>query len=109
MGAGWGRDPMVGLKAPKIPQNLKIQKKFVTRVFHPIFCRLFKDPKRLGLGQKVPGKHPLGQTSRDLWAQKHRSLEVPKWAKNGNFGKTFFRVLAIKWAKHGVFFIVGYI
>ena len=24
------------------------------------FSRLLKDPKRLGLGQKVPGKHPFG-------------------------------------------------
>ena len=56
LGAGWGRDPVVGLK---IPQNLKIPKKFETGVLTQFFCRLLKDPKRLGIGQ-VPGKHPLG-------------------------------------------------
>ena len=70
LGAGWGRDPVVGLK---IPQNLKITKKNWNESFDPIFLRLLKDPKRLVLGQKVPGKHPLGPNEpRFMGPKSHR-------------------------------------
>ena len=62
---------LVHLKTRKKPQNLKMQKNFIQRVLTQIFFRLLKHPKRLGLGQKSLGKHPLGP---NLWAQKHRSL-----------------------------------
>ena len=64
---GRTRDPWVA-GPPKI-QNSKII--LVLKVLTKIFFRLLKHPKRLGLGQTVPGNIRLGQTSHNLWAKNH--------------------------------------
>ena len=65
--------------------------------------------KRLGLGQKVPGKRPLGPNEPRFMGPKTQGSLSTKMAQNGIFAQTVFRVLAIKRAKQGNFFIVGYI
>ena len=42
------------------PNNPKSKNLSCFESFDPIFFRLLKHPRRLGLGQKVPGKHPFG-------------------------------------------------
>ena len=44
LGAGWARDPVVGLKNPKNPQNLKIAKKNCKESFDPIFLQASQGP-----------------------------------------------------------------
>ena len=43
-GAGWARDPVVGLETRKIPQNLKMRKKCVKRVLTQIFFQASQAP-----------------------------------------------------------------
>ena len=85
MGAGWGQGPVVGLK---IPPNPKV-KKNCNESFDPnFFFRLLKDPKRLGLGQKVPGKHPSGSNEPRFMGPKHRgSLKYQNGPKMAIFEK----------------------
>ena len=82
----------------------------VLRVLTKKNFRLLKHPKRLGLGQKVPGKRPLGPIEPPFMSpKKHRSPKKTKMGQKWQFWQKKFRVFAIKWAKQGVFFIVGYI
>ena len=85
------------LNKSKIQNNCK-------ESFDPIFFRLLEVPKRLGLGQKVPGKHPFGPNEpRFMGPKKTGPRKDQNGPKNGNFAKIVFCVLAIKWAKQGVF------
>ena len=110
-GLFWGRlGPTHNLRVTEPPkiQNSKIF--LVLRVLTQIFFRLLKHPKRLGLGQKVPGKHPFGPIEPRFMGPKNTGPRKDQnGPKNGIFALTVFRVLAIKRAKQGNFFIVGYI
>ena len=44
----------------RVPKNPKFKNLSCSESFDPNFSRLLKHPKRLGLGQKVPGKYPFG-------------------------------------------------
>ena len=44
----------------RTPKNPKFKNLSCFESFDQIFFRLLKHPKRLGLGQKVPGKYPFG-------------------------------------------------
>ena len=103
-----GADPQPsGRRAPKNPRFKNLS---CFESFDPIFFRLLKHPKRLGLGQKVPGKHLFGPIEpRFMGPKKTQVPERIKMGKNGIFAMTVFRVLAIKRAKQGNLFIVGYI
>ena len=69
-----------------------------------MFFRLLKDPKRLGLGQKVLGKHPFGPTEPRFMGPKNTShLKYQNGPNMAILAKTFFSLLVIKWAKQGVF------
>ena len=78
-GAGWGRDPVVGLETQK-SQILKMHKKFVTRVLTKFLFRLLKDPKRLGLGQNVPFGPHEPQFSGPKNTRHFKYQNVPKMA-----------------------------
>ena len=103
---GRTRDPWIA-EAPKI-QNSKIF--LALRVLTKKIFRLLKHPKRLGLGQKVPGKHPFGPIEPQFITAKNTGFRKDQnGPKMAFLHKTVFRVLAIKRAKQGNFFIVGYI
>ena len=61
LGAGWPNDYVGTRPNPQNPPKFEnAKKKFIERVLTQFFFRLLKHPKRLGLGQKVPGKRSLG-------------------------------------------------
>ena len=108
--------PVLGPRPYSRPQNppkspkFENAKKFGTRVLTQFFCRLPKDPKRLGLGQKSSGKTSVGAKRAAIYGAKNTGhLKYQNGPKMAILEKNFFRILAIKWAKQGVFFIVGYI
>ena len=98
-----GCEHVVTLKAPQNPQNLKMSKKFVTRVLTQIFFRLLKDPKRLGLGQKVPGKHPLGSNRSRFMGPKTQVPISTKMGQKWHFWEKLFWRFGHKTGKTGRF------
>ena len=58
------------------------------------------------MGQKVLGKHPFGPNEPRFMGPKTQVTLSAKMGQKGpflNIKKNGFRVLALKWAKHGVF------
>ena len=87
LGAAWGEPTTRGLQNPQNPKfkNLSGFESFDQKKF-----RLLKHPKRLGLGQKVPGKHPFGPNEPRFLGPIDFGVQGP--GAQGNIGEYWWRL-----------------
>ena len=87
----------------KPPKNTKFKNLLVVRVLTQIFFRLLKHPKRLGLGQKVPGKHPFGPIEPQFRGPKNTGARKDQMGQKWHFCKNCFSRFGHKTGKTGQF------